>query len=63
MGVNTIIHPQITIIQIFHIIQTYKVTINKTLMKQLTEHLTKQKITSTVQSMNQENKFLNITIS
>ena len=37
------------VIQVFHIIQTSKTIINKTLMNQLTEHLTKQKITSTDQ--------------
>ena len=40
-----------------------KIINNKTLMNQLTEHLTKQKITSTDQLKNQENKFLIIIIS
>ena len=38
----------IIIVQVFHIIQILKI-INKTLMNQLTDHLTKQKITSTDQ--------------
>src|SRR4051794_14874231 len=49
------------IIQAFHIISIIKIII-KILTNQLTDHLTKPKITSTDQSMNQENKFLNITI-
>src|SRR6476620_6324565 len=49
------------IIQAFHIMSIIKIII-KILTNQLTDHLTKPKITSTDQSMNQENKFLNITI-
>src|SRR6476620_150492 len=44
------------IIQAFHIMSIIKI-INKILTNQLTDHLTKQKITSTVLLTNQENKY------
>src|SRR6476619_7656450 len=50
------------IIQAFHIMSIIKIINNKILTNQLTDHLIKQKITSTDQYKNLKIKFLNITI-